>query len=291
MVIHHNNLTMDELILKLRLLGFTENESKVFIALIKGRLLTAAEASKSSGVHRTDVYTILKSFVEKGYCNEIETNSILRYEIIDPEVILGKLQLNLEREKEKKAKAYNETFRALKPLYNSNSDRPSNSNIELIRGYNKQREIKFYDLLKNAKKEILFMIRLELFLSDEVDDMAAKFVKSGGVIKSIYEVHGGLKIKRGDKWSKAGPADLVKIFSKFEDYGEKLRITSDKIPNYTIIDREVVFMNVADKSVPRYNEADIIIRNRNFAESHAAVFNTIWEKAITLKDYKAKNKL
>lgn len=291
MVVHHNNLEMDELILKLRLLGFTENESKVFIALIKGRLLTAAEASKSSGVHRTDVYTILKSFVEKGYCNEIDTNTILRYEMIDPEVILGKLQLNLEREKEKKAKAYNETFRALKPLYNSKSDRPSNSNIELIRGYNKQREIKFYDLLKNAKKEILFMIRLELFLSDEVDEMAARFVKNGGVIKSIYEVHGGLKIKRGDKWSKAGPADLTKIFTKFENYGEKLRITSDKIPNYTIIDREVVFMNVADKSVPRYNEADIIIRNRNFAESHAAVFNTIWNRAVTLREYGAKNKL
>ncbi|MCE1163782.1 MAG: hypothetical protein LWX07_00110 [Bacteroidetes bacterium] len=281
---------MDELVLKLRLLGFTENESKIFIALLKGRIMTAADVSKSSKVHRTDVYSILKTFVEKGYCNEIETNSILRYEIIDPEVILGKLQLNLEREREKKAKAYNDTFKMLKPLYNAKSEARTNSNIELIRGYNKQREIKFYDLLKKAKKEILFMIRLELFISDEVDEMAAKFVKNGGVIKSIYEVHGGLKIKRGDKWSKAGPADLIKIFGKFESYGEKLRITSDKIPNYTIIDREVVFMNVADKSVPRYNEADIIIRNKNFAESHAAVFNTIWERAVTLREYTAKNK-
>lgn len=282
---------MDELVLKLRLLGFTENESKIFLALLKGRLMSATEVSKASRVTRTDVYSILKSFVDKGYCNEIETNSILKYEMIEPEVILGKIQLNLEREKEKKAKAFDDTFKILKPLYSTKSGGTSNSNIELIRGYNKQREIKFYELLKNAKKEILFMIRLELFVADYVDETAAKFVKNGGVIKSIYEVHDGLKIKSGDKWSKAGPADLVGIFSKFESYGEKLRITSDMIPNYTIIDREVVFMNIIDKSVPRYNEADVIIRNKNFAESHAAVFNALWEKAKTLKEYKSNNKI
>ncbi len=280
---------MDELVLKLRLLGFTENESKIFLALLKGRLMSATEVSKASRVTRTDVYSILKSFVDKGYCNEIETNSILKYEMIEPEVILGKIQLNLEREKEKKAKAFDDTFKILKPLYSTKSGGTSNSNIELIRGYNKQREIKFYELLKNAKKEILFMIRLELFVADYVDETAARFVKNGGVIKSIYEVHDGLKIKRGDRWSKAGPADLVGIFSKFESYGEKLRITSDMIPNYTIIDREVVFMNIIDKSVPRYNEADVIIRNKNFAESHAAVFNVLWEKAKTLKDYRKTN--
>jgi sugar-specific transcriptional regulator TrmB len=280
---------MTELILKLRSLGFTDNESKIFLALLQGRILSATEVAKAAKVTRTDVYTILKSFVDKGYCNEIETNSILKYEMIDPEVILGKIQLNLEREKEKKSKAFDETFNILKPLYNSNSEKPSNSNIELIRGYNKQREIKFYELLKNAKKEILFMVRLELFISDDVDQTAAKFIKNGGVIKSIYEVAGGLKVRKDDKWIKAEPKDLMKIFTKFENYGEQVRVSTLSIPNYTIIDREIVFMNIVDKSVPKYNEADIIIRNKEFAESHAAVFFTLWEKAHTLKEYKTLN--
>jgi sugar-specific transcriptional regulator TrmB len=281
---------MTELILKLRSLGFTDNESKIFLALLQGRILSATEVAKAAKVTRTDVYTILKSFVDKGYCNEIETNSILKYEMIDPEVILGKIQLNLEREKEKKSKAFDETFSILKPLYNSKSEKPSNSNIELIRGYNKQREIKFYELLKNAKREILFMVRLELFISDDVDQTAAKFIKNGGVIKSIYEVAGGLKVRKDDKWIKAEPKDLMKIFTKFENYGEDVRVSTLSIPNYTIIDREIVFMNIVDKSVPKYNEADIIIRNKEFAESHAAVFFTLWEKAQTLKEYKTQNK-
>jgi len=277
---------MTELVLKLRSLGFTDNESKIFLALLQGRLMSASEIAKSAKVTRTDVYSILKSFVNKGYCNEIETNSILMYEMIDPDVILGKIQMNLEREKEKKSKSFAETFKSLKPLYNSKSERPDNSNIELIRGYNQQREQKFFELLKNAKREILFMVRLELYISDDVDRTAERFIKNGGIIKSIYEIGSGLKLKKDDKWIEAVPKDLVKIFDKFEGYGEQLRLSMAKIPNYTIIDREIVFMNIVDKSVPRYNEADIIIRNKDFAESHAEVFNTIWDKSITLKDYK-----
>jgi sugar-specific transcriptional regulator TrmB len=277
---------MTELVLKLRSLGFTDNESKIFLAILQGRLMSASEIAKSAKVTRTDVYSILKSFVNKGYCNEIETNSILMYEMIDPDVILGKIQINLEREKEKKSKSFAETFKSLKPLYNSKSEKPDNSNIELIRGYNQQREQKFFELLKNAKKEIIFMVRLELYISDDVDRTAERFIKNGGIIKSIYEIGSGLKLKKDDKWIEAVPKDLVKIFDKFEGYGEQLRLSMAKIPNYTIIDREIVFMNIVDKSVPRYNEADIIIRNKDFAESHAEVFNTIWDKSITLKDYK-----
>jgi len=277
---------MTELVLKLRSLGFTDNESKIFLALLQGRLMSASEIAKSAKVTRTDVYSILKSFVNKGYCNEIETNSILMYEMIDPDVILGKIQMTLEREKERKSKLFTETFKSLKPLYNSKSERPDNSNIELIRGYNQQREQKFFELLKNAKREILFMVRLELYISDDVDRTAERFIKNGGIIKSIYEIGSGLKLKKDDKWIEAVPKDLVKIFDKFEGYGEQLRLSMAKIPNYTIIDREIVFMNIVDKSVPRYNEADIIIRNKDFAESHAEVFNTIWDKSITLKDYK-----
>jgi hypothetical protein len=48
-------------------------------------------------------------------------------------------------------------------------------------------------------------------------------------------------------------------------------------------------MNIVDKTVPRYNEADIIIKNKDYAESMAEVFNTFWEKSNTLKEYN-KNK-
>lgn len=278
---------MKDIIIEFKNLGFTEYESKVFLALLQGHLMSASEIAQSAKIRRTDVYTVVKTFVEKGYCNEIETNTILKYEMIDPDVILDKMELKIQNEKNKQIASYRDLFKKLKPLYRSKKiNKDKISNIEMIRGYNQHREVKFIELLKNAKKEILFMVRLEIYISDEVDKTAEQFIKSGGVIKSIYEVGNNFKVKKEGKWTEGKTDDLIKVFRKFENYGEKLKLSKIKIPNFTIFDRETVFMNIVDKTVPRYNEADLIIKNKDYAESMAEVFNSFWEKSYTLKEYK-----
>jgi len=47
----------------------------------------------------------------------------------------------------------------------------------------------------------------------------------------------------------------------------------------TVFDREVVFLNIKDKTIPRHNEADLIIRNKDYAESMANMFLNVWNKA------------
>jgi sugar-specific transcriptional regulator TrmB len=278
---------MEKLILKLKSLGFTEYESKVFIAVLKGGLMSASEIADSAGIRRTDVYNILKSFVEKGYCNEIETNSILTYEMISPDVIFDKIERNIVKEREEELALLKQTMKELKPLYRTEkSERSKIVNIELIRGYNQHREEKFIELLKGAKKEILFMIRPEIYLSEEIDGLAENFYKKGGIIKSIYEEGNDYKIKKNDKWEKATPDDFIKILEKFEKSGEKIKISRDSVPTLVIIDGETVYQNIADKSLPRHNEADLIIRNKNYAESMTKVFNTFWKNSFTIKDYK-----
>ncbi len=277
---------MDDFIIRLKMLGFTEYEAKIFVALYQGQQMSASEIADSADVRRTDVYPVLKSFVEKGYCNEIDTNTILKYELIDPDVVLDKILMNIKEEKAKQEKNFNEVFSNLKPYYRSKSEESKTSRIELIRGYNQHREAKFVDLLKNAKKEILFMVRLEMYISEEVDETAANFIKNGGIIKSIYEVNGTFKVRRNEKWTEIPTSQLIEVFKKFENYGEQVRLSKRKIPNFTIFDREVVFMNIVDKTVPRYNEADIIIKNKDYAESMADVFDNVWERAFTTEQYK-----
>ncbi len=188
---------MEKFIVKLKSLGLTEYESKVFIAVLRGTLMSASEIADSAGIRRTDVYNILKSFVEKGYCNEIETNSVLKYEMIDPDIIFDKIERDILKEKESELATLKETISNLKPLYRSEQQEKNKIvNIELIRGYNQHREGKFVELLQNAKKEIHFMIRPEIFLSEEIDDIAKSFYKKGGVIKSVYEAGDNYKVKK-----------------------------------------------------------------------------------------------
>lgn len=272
---------------KLKYLGFTEYEAKVFIALLKGSLMAASEIADDAKIRRTDVYNILKSFVEKGYSNEIETNSILKYELIDPDIILDKLERRINTKRQKELDTLKETFNELKPLHRTKEhESVKRVNIELIRGYNQHRETKFLDLLKNAKKEILFMVKLEHAVMNEVDATAKKFMKNGGVIKSLYQVSDKFRIKKDNKWSKGTISDLVKACEFYQKCGEILKLSHGAVPNMTIFDREMVFLNITDKTLPKHNEADVLIRNKEFAENMVIVFESLWEKGQELKDFK-----
>jgi sugar-specific transcriptional regulator TrmB len=272
---------------KLKYLGFTDYEAKVFIALLQGSLMSASEIADDAKIRRTDVYNILNTFVKKGYCNEIETNAIQKYELIDPDIILDKLERKINAQRQKELDTLKETFKELKPLHRTKeSESVKRVNIELIRGFNKHRESKFLELLKNAKKEVLFMVKLEHVVMNEVDATAKKFMKNGGVIKSLYQVSDNFRIKKDDKWSKGTISDLIKSCELYQKSGEILRLSKSLVPNMTIFDRELVFLNITDKTLPKHNEADVIIKNKEFAENMFIVFESLWEKAQELEDFK-----
>ena len=272
---------------KLKYLGFTDYEAKVFIALLKGSLMAASEIADDAKIRRTDVYNILKSFVEKGYCNEIETNSVQKYELIDPDIILDKIQRRINTERQKELDTLKDTFNELKPLHRTKEPASKKRvNIELVRGYNQHRELKFLEMMKNAKSEILFMVKLEHAVMNEVDETAKKFMKSGGVIKSLYQISDNFRIKKNDKWTKGTTSDLIKSCEFFESTGEILRLSSNPVPNMTIFDRETVFLNITDKTLPKHNEADVIIKNKEFAQNMIIVFESLWEKSQELTTFK-----
>jgi sugar-specific transcriptional regulator TrmB len=279
-----------ELVGKLQQIGFREYESKVFLALLKGSALSASDVAKKAGIGRTAVYDILKSFVERGFCNEIETNTILQYSIIDPRIIGDKIEREINKQNSEKVECLKETFKEFETLHNSEkSVGEGNVNIELIRGFNKHRQEKFVELLNSAKKEILFMIRLEGYVSEEIDTTAKNFVKNGGVIKSVYEMSLNFKVIRDNSRKNATVKDLVRICKAFEKNGEQIRIYRKEIPNMTIFDSSTVFINIPDKNVPRHNNADIIVRNADFASRMKDLFNFYWEQSVTLKELEKLN--
>ncbi len=276
-----------EIIYKLQEIGFREYESKIFLVLLKGSVLSASEIADKANVRRTAVYEILKSFTARGFCNEIETNTILKYEMIDPKVIADKIEKEISQINETKVNKLKATFNDFDSLYKSDiSSESNNVNIELIRGFNKHRQTKFIELFKNAKKEILFMIRLEGFVSDELDINAREFFKRGGVIKSIYESTLNFKIIKDNSRKDATFEDLLRICQKFEKSGEQVRLSKSELPNMTIFDRETVFTNIQDKSLPRHSNADVIIKNRDYANRMIDLFSYYWNSSFTMDELK-----
>jgi sugar-specific transcriptional regulator TrmB len=271
-------------------LGFKESEAKIFVVLLKGGTMNASEIAGKAKITRTAVYDVLKSFAAKGYCNEVETNSILYYEIIEPTVIADKIERDIIRSSGSRIKLLKDTFKEFEPLFRSELDeKKDHINIELVRGFNRHREAKFYELFRKAKDEVLFMIRLEGFISEEIDATAKNFIKRGGVIRSIYEVTPEFKIKVKDQWVKGSLEDLIKICRSYESYGEQLKLSTNQLLNMTIIDREIVFTNVDDKTIPRHNKSDIIVRNEDYAKNMIDLFEQYWKQGFSIEEFQ-KNK-
>lgn len=280
-----------ELTNKLQNIGFKDNESHVFLVLLKGSAMSASEIAEKASIRRTAVYEILKSFASRGFCNEIETNTILKYEMIDPEIIGDKIESELKKQSESRIENLKETFGDFKNLYRSEeSEENKKVNIELIRGFNKHRQEKFIELLNSAKNEILFMIRLEGYISEELDTSASEFYKKGGVIKSIYETSLNFKIIKDNARKNATTEDLLRICRKFEKSGEQVRISEKQLPNMTIFDRKIVFFNIHDKSIPRHSNSDIIIRNEDFASRMIDLFKFYWDISSDVDSFKIVSK-
>ncbi|MBS1492666.1 MAG: TrmB family transcriptional regulator [Bacteroidetes bacterium] len=277
---------MEDIIKKLEILGFTIYESKVFTVLMSGHNMTAAEIAEKANIPRTSVYDILKQFAEKGFCNEIQTSTKLRYEMIDPDVIEGRIQRDINTDHKKKSEELKSSFDTLKSLYKANAPSENKVDVELIKGFNKFRVLKFMDLLKSSKKEMLLMNRMEAHVSKQLDEEVINFYKRGGKIRSIYEASLNFKLDKEGQWVTPDKEDMIDLLMYFEKQGEKIKLSKSIPQNLAIFDQQIVFLSLSDLTIPKNNRTDVIIRNKNFALCMIELFEVYWKNSSTLDEFK-----
>lgn len=274
---------------KFKSIGFKEFEAKVFIVLMKGIPLSVPEIAEEAKLLRNSIYDTLKLFAEKGFCNIIETNTTLKYQIINPDVIIGKLEKDYSDNLKNKLTVLKDTFDELESFYSRNPAESDDKadNVELIRGFNKHRVLKYMDLIKSAKKEILSMNRLKGIVTDNINEFSVNFIKQGGSIRSIYKISLDFRVKKGDKTINASNDDLINICQMFESYGEQVKLTSIEIPNMVIIDREKVFLNLTGSSGSNRNkQTDLVINDRQYAENMYDLFENYWERSAAPEEFR-----
>lgn len=81
----------------LQKIGFTENEARVYIALLEKPDSTGYEASRISGVPRAKVYEVLASMERKGLIMVSEEEERQTYQPLSPEVLLGSQKKEMEK--------------------------------------------------------------------------------------------------------------------------------------------------------------------------------------------------
>lgn len=274
------NKEFENLIDQLKELGFSEYKAKVLLTLASGKIMSASEIVNEAKIIRGSIYDILKSFVKLGYCNEIETDKILQYQIIDPDIILDKIIKEHTKDYNTSVNKLKNTFSGIKEKFSAETVKHTTlSNIELIRGFNKHRVAKYREFLLSAKKEICAMYTFKGLVSDEADEFSRKFIKRGGTIRTIYRKDLDFKISLDGVISEATDETLLAIFKKYQSIGEDLRLCDFDIPNMTIIDGSSVFINTDSINNPNQSNADLIMRNLSYAKYMMDLFENYWEKS------------
>lgn len=81
-------------------LGFSMNEAKVYLALIKLGSGTTSDITKESGVHRVNVYEVIDKLKNKGLVSSLKKGTKTVYSVGDPQNLLRFVQQKEELAKE-----------------------------------------------------------------------------------------------------------------------------------------------------------------------------------------------
>ena len=276
---------MKDLIKQLEAIGFTNYESKVFMVLMQGHNMTAAEIAKEAKIPRTSVYDILKSFAQKGICNEIETPSKLRYEMIDPDIVEDKLKREMQNAYQKKTSELDSSFKTLKSFYKAKAQADSSEKIELLKGFNMHRTNKLINLIDNAQKEILIANKLPDRISKKANDEADEFLENGGTLRTIYQLGDKIKMRYDDGWRDVGKGEIIDWLKEFDGKNSQIRLTDSLPQSFFVFDRKFVFLNIVDETLEKDNRSDLIIDNEQYATAMKDLFDYYWDRSMTISEY------
>jgi len=82
---------MESVVEKLRRIGLTEYEAKVYLSLLNNHVTTAAKLAEKSGVPRTKIYSVLETLAFKGWV-KVYSGVPLLFKAVNPEEVFEKVK-------------------------------------------------------------------------------------------------------------------------------------------------------------------------------------------------------
>lgn len=227
---------MDDIVQKLKKLGFNEYEAKSYVSLVKQGPVTAYQVSKESGIPRARIYDVLSNLVEKGIVMKEEMNDTTRYSPLPVDIFLQKAQ----SEWQSTYTAISDTLRSLETSGEKADNRVVTlKDSETIVSY-------CQTLLKKAERRIVLSMWDDMYgeLKEELTQAAEK-VTVQGITLHVENPIGNLEIHRITPFTETPSTErwfILSIDSKEMIYGPSLEersiafYTNDPVHIYLLED-------------------------------------------------------
>lgn len=234
----------EDYLLKLQKVGFSLNESKVYLNLIKLGSAKAGKISKEANLDRSSTYNSLRSLLQKGLCSYVTIGKTKWFQCSSSKNIVKYLNNKVETAKE-----------FIPELEKVRKETKLKENVTLFKGFKGVKTV-FEDILTSSENLIFgsegqFSKRMPLFAKQFVGRMENKGVKVKSIIRTNREDYLHLKNKAIRTIPSTNESNVVTNI-----YDNKIAI--------------VVWSDIPEV---------ILIENKNAADAYKDYFNFIWKKA------------
>lgn len=207
---------VEDIVQRLKKLGFNEYEAKSYVSLVKQGPVSAYQVSKESGIPRARIYDVLNSLVEKGIVLREEINDTTRYSPLPVEIFLQKTQSEWQS-------TYSVISDSLRSL--ETSGKKMDNRVITIKEY--KTIINYCEtLIKKAEKRIIISMWDDMYevLKEELVRIAEK-VTVQGITLHVENPIGNIEIHRITPFTETPSTDhwfILSIDSKEMIYGPSI---------------------------------------------------------------------
>jgi HTH-type transcriptional regulator, sugar sensing transcriptional regulator len=268
------NMHDDIMILKgLVDLGFSERQSKVYLALCKKSNASLSDLQKITGIRQDKLGEIINNLVREGYCSEKKSDHNRKcFNITNPKTAIS-------NSVEKKIKSLENSYNALEEIYNNTED--LKEPFEYIEVFYGKRNIhqQYCNLLSNSENEMLSFTKppwadVEPEEIKEQADLAKNFLDHGGVLKTIYEI------------ASMDEDFTIGIMERDLKIGEQSRISMELPIKMFIFDRKSLLIADLSPFSPTNDFRMVLIKQQTIVNAFIALFDFFWQQSMDSKSWK-----
>jgi len=233
---------------ELKEIGLTDNEVKIYLALLKHGVLNPTRLAEKTGLHRSYVYDTLERLIEQGIINTILINNKKHYQAVDPKVLREHFELKL--------KHIDSILPELSSIFTGLKEE---THVELHRGKRVYKTL-IKDLTANLQKnDIVYLIGIDEDILEQVEPI---YLKQYFTIIKEKKVKEKIIIAKGAKKFKETSLEYRELDKKY--LGETA----------TVIYRDKVYLFILGE--PNYL---IIIESEKVVDTYMKNFELLWKTA------------
>jgi sugar-specific transcriptional regulator TrmB len=267
---------------QLEQLGVPENISKIYVALLGKREMSAMEIHEATGVPRSKIYEIAQKMMQRGMCIEKKTGRSKKYQAIEPERVFENLIRESEAEFKKKKESAETMIDLLSPIYSKGLENTDISEyVEVIKDLSSIHE-RYVGLVASTTFELLGFVKPPHTTQNNGKKLAEQEVEEAGRLSKGVDV----KVLYEYTMDEAFGLSLNHI-ERCIAAGEQARFVPQLPIKMYVFDRKFVLMAMSNGESASSPLTMLVVEHSAWANAAKMLFDHLWENAIDMEQLKA----